>query len=234
MKPNSLNDLFDYGYMIYQNDDYFKFSIDSVLLAEFVEKKKGQKKFIDLCSGNAPVPMILNKKYGNDIDIVGVELQKEIYELGKSSIEYNNINNIKFINDNISNLKANHDYDVVTINPPYFKVSELSNINDNKIKAIARHEIAIDLDNAIKITAGLLKNQGYMYMVHHQDRLADIVNSMNKYNIGVKKIQPVFNDENSECCFVLVEGIYNGKNYVKIEQPIYLNRYTSYQNIFRK
>lgn len=234
MTQNSLNDLFDYDYMIYQNDDYFKFSIDSVLLAEFVDKKKGQTKFIDLCSGNAPVPMILSKKFGTDIEITGVELQKEIYDLGKLSIDYNNIKNIILINDNISNIPLTHEYDVVTCNPPYFKVSESSNVNENKIKAIARHEIATDLENVIKVSSGLLKNQGYFYMVHHQDRLADIINFMNTYNIGVKKIQPIFNDETSECCFVLIEGIYNGKDYVKIEQPIYLNRYSSYKNIFRK
>ena len=43
MKSN-LNDLYDYGYYIYQNDDYFKFSIDSVLLAEFVSVKKNKRK----------------------------------------------------------------------------------------------------------------------------------------------------------------------------------------------
>ena len=234
MTQNSLNDLFDYDYMIYQNDDFFKFSIDSVLLAEFVEKKKGQKKFIDLCSGNAPVPMILNKLYGDSIDITGVELQPEIYELGKSSIEYNKITNINYINEDIKNLKLDHTYDVVTCNPPYFIVNDTNLVNDNKVKAIARHEIAVDLEDVIRISAGLLKNQGYFYMVHHQDRLADIIVLLNKYHLGLKKVQPIYNDENSECCFVLIEAIYNGKNYVKIEQPVYLNKYTSYKNIFRK
>ena len=37
MSSISENDLFDYGLRIFQNDDYFKFSIDSVLLAEFVD-----------------------------------------------------------------------------------------------------------------------------------------------------------------------------------------------------
>ena len=83
-----INDLYDYGYYIYQNPDYFKFSIDSVLLAEFVCVHKNKNKVLDLCSGNAPVPMILSIKYGDRVDITGVELQDEIFELGKDSIEY--------------------------------------------------------------------------------------------------------------------------------------------------
>ena len=34
------NDLFDYEpYKIYQDDQFFKFSLDSILLAEYVDKK---------------------------------------------------------------------------------------------------------------------------------------------------------------------------------------------------
>ena len=99
-----INDLYDYGYYIYQNPDYFKFSIDSVLLAEFVCVHKNKNKVLDLCSGNAPVPMILNIKYGDRVDITGVELQEEIYELGKDSIDYNKLDNIKLINDDVKNI----------------------------------------------------------------------------------------------------------------------------------
>ena len=55
------NDLFDYGLYICQNQEYFKFSIDSILLAEFV-KLKDNLTILDLCSGNAPIPMILSTK----------------------------------------------------------------------------------------------------------------------------------------------------------------------------
>ena len=46
--------------IIYQDNDYFLFSLDSVLLANFVTLKLTDKKIIDLCSGNAPVPMLMS------------------------------------------------------------------------------------------------------------------------------------------------------------------------------
>lgn len=58
------NDLFDYENLsIIQDENYFKFSIDSILLAEYTRINKNDAKILDLCSGNLPVPFILNYKY---------------------------------------------------------------------------------------------------------------------------------------------------------------------------
>ena len=43
-----INDLFDYdGLKIYQYEDKFKFSLDSILLAEFVELKNNTRIIVD-------------------------------------------------------------------------------------------------------------------------------------------------------------------------------------------
>ena len=65
--------------IIYQNDDYFAFSLDSVLLANFVTIKLSDKKIIDFCTGNAPIPMLMS--FRTKARIFGVELQKEIYDI---------------------------------------------------------------------------------------------------------------------------------------------------------
>jgi len=46
--------------IIYQNGDWFSFSLDSVLLANFVSINYTDKKIIDFCTGNAPIPMLLS------------------------------------------------------------------------------------------------------------------------------------------------------------------------------
>lgn len=50
-----------------------------MLLSEFVEIEKSDKRLLDLCSGNAPLPLIVGKNH--NIEITGVEVQKEIYDL---------------------------------------------------------------------------------------------------------------------------------------------------------
>ena len=126
-----LNDLLNYNLKIYQDVDAFKFSIDSVLLAEFVNINFRAKNIIDFCSGNAPIPMILSTKFNKNI--VGVEIQKDIYSLGLKSIEYNKIENINFLNMDVKELSNYFDYkfDIITCNPPYFKYNNDSIININ-------------------------------------------------------------------------------------------------------
>lgn len=236
MKSDDLNDLFDYGYSIYQNDDYFKFSIDSVLLAEFVSVKKNKRRYLDLCSGNCPVPMILQKKYGYLLDYSAIELQKVIYDLGVKSLDYNNITDIRYINGDMKDYKMyfkNEKFDIITCNPPYFVLH--NNIyNDNDIKAIARHEITMELEDVFRVSSKLLENQGVLYMVHRPERLVDIINHAKKYNFGIKTIQHIYNDKESKCCFILIETVFNAKDYVRINKPVFLDEYKSYKNIFNE
>ena len=96
-----LNDLYDYdGLKIYQYDDKFKFSLDSILLAEFVELKPNTRTIVDFCTGNAPVPLILSTK--SEARIYGFELQKNIYNLAVMSVKENKLESrIKIINANL-------------------------------------------------------------------------------------------------------------------------------------
>ena len=70
--------------IIYQDEDYFAFSLDSVLLANFVTIKLSDKKIVDLCTGNAPIPMLMS--FRTKARIFGVELQKEVYSMGYDSV----------------------------------------------------------------------------------------------------------------------------------------------------
>lgn len=226
-----INDLFDYKNLkIVQNEDYFKFSIDSILLAEYVKITKNDNKIIDLCTGNLPIPFILNYKYGKKID--AVEIQKEIYNYGLESLEINNKKEwINYYNEDVKNLVnilEKESYDVVTCNPPYFKDSIK---NYNLIKSIARHEIKINLEDIIKIASYLLKNNKTFYMVHIPNRLDEIILLCNKYNMNIKEIV-VVNNTNKEPMLILIKAVKNSKIGMKLKYLNDANILKSYQNIF--
>ena len=217
------NRLLNFGDMIiYQDNDYFLFSLDSVLLANFVTLKLTDKKIIDLCSGNALVPMLMS--FRTKARIFGVELQKYIYDMGIDSIKENNLDNqIEFINEDIKNLNKIYEtesFDVVTCNPPYFKYQGNSLINENVGKAIARHEVEIKLEDIIIMVKYLLKNGGTFAMVHRPERLIEIINLMQKYGIEPKKIRFVYPKTLKNANMVLIEGVKNGKCGLKIEKPL--------------
>lgn len=217
------NYLLNYDNMyIIQDTDMFNFSLDSVLLPNFVTINKKTKKILDIGSGNAPIPLILSTL--TDAQIMAVEIQKDVYELGKESIKINKLENrIDFINADINELYKEIDtetFDVITCNPPYFKVNESSNLNDSEYKTIARHEIKLDLEKLFKITKKLLKNKGNIAIVHRPERLSDIVSEMKKNNIEPKRIQFVYPSINSEANILLIEGTKNGNPGVKILPPL--------------
>ena len=208
---------------IVQNTQMFNFSLDSVLLPNFVTLNKNIKNILDIGCGNAPIPLILSTKTNSLI--TGVEIQKEVYDLAVKSVKINNLENqINIINADINELYNKFEtesFDVITCNPPFFKVSEQSNLNKSDYKTIARHEVKLNLDDIFKISKKLLKNNGYVAIVHRPERLLDILESMKKYNIEPKKIQFIYPKTNMESNILLVEGKKNGNKGLKILPPIY-------------
>ena len=208
---------------IVQNTQMFNFSLDSVLLPNFVTLNKNIKNILDIGCGNAPIPLILSTK--TSALITGVEIQKDVYDLAVKSVKINNLENqINIINADINELYNKFEtesFDVITCNPPFFKVSEQSNLNKSDYKTIARHEVKLNLDDIFKISKKLLKNNGYIAIVHRPERLLDILESMKKYNIEPKKIQFIYPKTNMEANTLLVEGMKNGKKGLKVLNPIY-------------
>ena len=220
-----INDIVGYKNLkIYQNDDWFKFSLESVLLACFVTINQRFHNILDLCTGNAPIPLILSTR--TRAKIIGVELQRDVFDLARKSVSLNKLDNqIEIINDNVSNLKnyyVGDCFDAITVNPPYFFDYELSSKNEDIHKAIARHEIKTNLDEIFKISTFLLKNDGYFAMVHRTERFFEIIDKLKKYNLTPKKIQFIYTKKGQESRLFMIECVKNGKNYAKFLEPLYI------------
>ena len=229
------NDLFDYpNRYIMQIKDGFKFSLASLLLAEFTKLRQSDKLILDMCTGNAPVPLVLSLK--TDAKIIGFELQRAIAELAWESISINGLDKqIKVINDDVKNIgeffKPNT-FDVITCNPPYFKINDDKNKNKNDYLTLARHEIAIDLETIFKLVNRFLKDNGVFYMVHRAERLDEIIILANKYKLNVKEIQFISTKKNNNPSTILVKCVKNSKIGVKIKREICVDNLSTYQHLF--
>ncbi len=219
----TINDLLGYENMkIYQNPEMFSFSLDSILLPNFVTITKKTQNILDIGTGNAPIPLILSRK--TNAKITAVEIQKDVYELAKKTIKHNKLENqINLIHADIKQIyqtmQPNY-YDVITCNPPYFKVTNSSNINKNDYKTIARHEIELTLDTLCQIAKKLLKNDGSFAVVHRPERLSEILETMNKYNLIPKKIMFIHPKENHNANIVLIESKLNANKGLKVLPPL--------------
>ena len=212
---------------IIQRSDYFNFSIDSLLISEFINLTKNTKNILDLGTGNGAIPLFLSKK--TSAKIYGIEIQKISYELAQRNININNLNEqIYIINDNMKNY-LNYfkigSFDIVLSNPPFFKVTENKDLlNDLNQLTIARHEVEITLDELIKIASELVKDRGYFYLVHRADRLSEIISNLQKYKFEAKKIKFCYTTKYKNAKIVLIEAIKNGKASLSILPPLIINK----------
>ncbi|NFE88135.1 tRNA1(Val) (adenine(37)-N6)-methyltransferase [Clostridium botulinum] len=231
-EDETLDDLQLKGIHVIQKNQAFRFGIDAVLLANFPTIKNGAK-VVDLCSGTGIISFILAGKT-NASNIIGIEIQKEIADMAKRSIKYNNLQEkVRFIEGDLKNLKLLKDIekvDVVTVNPPY-KTQGTGIININDKNAISRHEICCTLDDVVKAAKVLLKDKGKLYMIHRPDRIVDIMNVMRKYYIEPKLIRTIHPAVDKPPSMILIEGQKNGGKFLKWDRPLYIynenNKYTN-------
>jgi tRNA1Val (adenine37-N6)-methyltransferase len=204
-------------FKIIQNREKFSYGTDAIFLSHFA-KVKGT--VVDLGTGTGIIPLRLLAK-GNVDMVYGVEIQDEVAEMAKRSIELNNLEDkIRILNLDLKQLEFGKDtIDVVTTNPPYMKLGGAI-INSEENFAISRHEIACTLEDIISVSEYLLKPLGKFYMVHRPDRLVDIMYLLRKYNIEPKYIRFVQPKINKKPNLILIEGIKFGKPDLKFYDPL--------------
>ena len=225
LKENErIDDLQLNNFKIIQNKDGFCFGIDAVLLSDFAKNIKNDSKVLDLGTGTGIISILLCGKTKLK-KIIGVEVQKEVYDIACRNSELNNLQDkFEVINENIIdlvNIYEKNSFDVIVTNPPY-KKKNTGILNDEEKKLISRHEILADLEDFINISNKMLKDKGEFYMIHRPERIVDIFELMRKYKIEPKEVRMVFSDKNNSPKMVLIKGVKNGKKFLKFRENLYI------------
>ena len=219
-----IDDLEFKGYKIIQNSEGFCFGIDSVLLSDFAKSIRNNSKVLDLGTGTGILCILLAGKTKLK-EIYGIEIQQEVANMAKRSVELNSLQDkVNILNENILNLEnhfENGSFDAIVTNPPYKKLNTGLQ-NENEKKVISRHEITANLEDFIKVSRNMLKDTGEFYMVHRPERLVDIVYLMRKHKIEPKQIRFVAPKIGKEPNLVLIKGVKNAKEFLKFDNILYV------------
>lgn len=207
---------------IIQSPSVFSFSLDAVLLARFAYVPKKRGRIVDLCTGNGAIPLFLSAR--TESTITGVELQPRLAGMARRSIAFNELEEqINIIEGDVKEIPAQlgfEKFDTVTCNPPYFPAHEMSDKNLSEHMAIARHELHLTLDEAVKSASQLLKQGGKAAFVHRAGRLIDIMAAMRENRLEPKRIRLVYPKAGKEANTLLIEGIKDGKPDLKVLPPL--------------
>lgn len=202
-----------------QSKDGYRFSIDAILLSEFVTVRPGEV-VVDLGTGCGVIllTLLLTKPVGYAF---GLEIQAELASQALRNAFLNGYEDkMKIILGDIKTLPlAKRSADVVICNPPYRQVRS-GRINPDLRKAIARHEILASIDDILQAARGLLRKKGRLALIWPSVRLVDILVRLRRFNLEPKKIQINYPGLDSEAKMALIEASLGGKPGLKISPPL--------------
>ena len=217
-----IDDLEFKGLKIIQNKKGFCFGIDSILLSDFAKEIKKDSNVLDLGTGTGIISILLCAKTELG-KIVGIEIQEQVYNMAKKSIELNNLEGrFEIINEDIKKIRKifpPNSFDAIVTNPPY-KKENTGLKNENIIQSISRHEVMCNIEDIAKTASSLLKNNCSLYMVHRPDRLVDIIEALRKYKLEPKKIRYVYPKLEKEPNLILIKATKGGREFLKVEKPL--------------
>lgn len=217
-----IDDLQCKGLKIIQNNKFFKFGIDAVLLSNYVKSNKKDLKVVDFGTGTGIISILLTAKINVD-KIFSIEIQEKVADIAKRSVKLNNLEDkIEILNIDLKEvdkyIEANS-IDIIVSNPPYQK-NNSGLQNENEEKRISRHEIYCNIEDICKKAKFLLKDKGEIYMVHRCERLVDVIYNLRKYNLEPKELQYVQSNTKSAPVLFLIKAVKNGKSFLKISKPL--------------
>ena len=207
---------------IIQNKNFFCFGIDSVLISNFCAKNKNASNAVDIGSGSGIISILIASKTRIK-HIYGIEIQNEVAEMSKRSIELNHLEDkIEILNIDLKDATKYinpNSIDCVVTNPPYMKNGTGAK-NENRQKIIARHEVETTLSEILNISYKLLKDRGEFFMIHRVDRLVDILSEMRAQRLEPKEIQFVHPYVNKSPNLVMLRAVKNGGRELKVLDPL--------------
>jgi len=216
-----LDDLQCKGYQLIQKPQGFCFGVDAVLLSDFVKVKPGQK-VLDLCTGSGVIPILLSAKTEGE-HFTGLELQEDYADMAGRSVKYNQLEDkIDILCGDVKEGKKLFQpasFQVVTVNPPYMTDNHgLKNVYEPKM--IARHEVALSLEDVIALAGYVLPESGNFFMIHKPFRLAEIFCMMREYHIEPKRMRLIHPYVDKEPTMVMIQGTKGGRQRITVEPPL--------------
>jgi len=207
--------------IVYQPKKGFRFGIDSILLAHFLNLKP-QDLVLEVGAGSGIISLIALKRFPK-AKIFALELESIFIECLKRNILENKLQEKLFIikGDIKTFLFKSGIFDVIFSNPPYFK-SRSGRKSPYEIENIARRDIEFELDEFLKKVSSLLKNKGKFYLVFTALRLAELIYLLKKNKLEPKLLRLVYSYPGSEAKLVLLLAIKNAKEEIRILSPLYI------------
>jgi len=199
----------------------YRFSIDSIILANHVHLRPGETA-LDLGTGCGIVALVLAYRHPEST-VIGVEIQRELADLARSNTHANRMQNrVHILCRDMKGLSVGdlpQPVHWVVSNPPYHK-NNAGRLNPNRQKAVARHEIEVKFEDIVSTAGRTMRTGGRFLTVYTADRSIEALVHMHAAGIEPKYCRMIHSVNTTNAKLVLIEGVKGGRPGVVIAPPL--------------
>ena len=203
----------------------YRFSLDAVLLANFISMRSAEK-VLDLGCGNGIIALILAYRWPS-CQLTCLEIQPDLVKLARENVALNNWQErIRIVQGDLRQIDKSitaGQFDWVVSNPPYRKTGT-GRMNIEPEQMVARHETLADVASVVKAAFWALKTRGRAAFIYPAIRGATVLYELKKQGLEPKKMQTVYSYPGSTARLLLIETVKGGGEELSILPPFYIYR----------
>lgn len=216
--------------VILQKRRGYRFSLDTLVLADFAARLQGQRKaarrdrYLDLGTGSG-ILLVLLGKWNSGLSGYGVEIQASLADMAARNLRLHGLEDrFEILCMNLKDLPARFSrasFDWITANPPY-RCLHTGRLNPDPEKAVARHEVTASLRDICRVMAHLLRSKGRSFLVYPASRFAGLAGELREVGLEPKTVRPVYPKPGDRARWVLVEAVRDGREQLTFEPPLFV------------
>lgn len=191
----------------------YRFTLDPLLLCDFAGAA-AQQVIADLGTGCGVIALVL-ARMAPRARVTAFELDQGAARLAGENVRLNGLEDrVRVLHADVLQIRQYLPVsccDLVVSNPPYHKQGR-GRLNPHPGKRAARHETTAGLADFLAAAKYLVKPSGRICLIHHVERLADLLIAATAQKLAVVRLRMVHGTPGAEAKVFLVELVKGRKN----------------------
>ncbi len=202
----TLDSLRRFDLAIAQPRQGYRFSLDALLLADFVACADDAR-LADLGTGCGVIPLVLCRRLPG-ATALGFDSNGDMARLAAENARRNGLEQrVAFVEQDILELRRHYpvsSFDGVTANPP-FRTPRSGRTSPRAGRDMARHESTAGMADFLAMAKYLVRPGGRIWFVHLPDRLAEFIHGAAGLNLSLLRLRMVHPNPGSPARIFLAE-----------------------------
>ena len=205
--------------VIDQEKTGYRYSIEPFLLADFMSLLPGQS-VLDIGTGCGIIPILLMQREPG-LKITAIEIQD--CSQAQKNIQQNGMEQkITLIHGDFLKEAENlepESFDHIVSNPPYRKI-QTGRINPDAGKALARHELSLDMNSLLDKSTPLLKTGGQIVLAYPPERMSETLRELECRSLYPRQARFIHGTFQTAAKIFLVSALKEKKSDFSVAPPL--------------